>query len=278
METGVSNTTHSLFDLAALQQNATEQYHLSIQLGLNGFSFCIRKDNIILAIESYHHTLSQLEKTLKNHEWINKNYASTNVNITSRKHTLIPVSIFDVKEQQNYLHFNHLRSKNQEAFSDKLQQIAAHQVYGISVPEKELIKTFFPKATIRHYGSTLIDSVLQQKSNTPQMYIHIQKKNMDILVCNEKGLQLFNTYKYQSAEDFIYYTLFACEQLELNPDEIDCCLLGEIDNPSDIFDLAYKYIRKIRFMKRNKNVQISPVINHIPEHFYYPLLHQHLCV
>ena len=46
------NTTHSLFDLAALKQNATEQYHLSIQLGLNGFS-CIRKDNVILAIESY---------------------------------------------------------------------------------------------------------------------------------------------------------------------------------------------------------------------------------
>ena len=101
---------------------------------------------------------------------------------------------------------------------------------------------------------------------------------MDILVCNEKGLQLFNTFKHQSAEDFIYYTLFVYEQLELNPDEIDCCLLGEIDKPSGIYDLTYKYIRNIRFIKRNENVQLSPVINQIPEHFYYPLLHQHLCV
>ena len=243
METGVSNTTHSLFGLAALQQNATEQYHLSIQSGLNGFSFCIRKDNVILAIESYHHALSQLEDTLKNHEWINKKYASTHININSSKHTLIPASIFDTNEQQNYLQFNHYRSENQEAVSDKLKQVEAHQVYGISVPEQELINTFFPKATIRHYGSTLIDSILQQKSNTPQLYIHIQEKSMDILVCNEKGLQLFNTFKHQSAEDFIYYTLFVCEQLELNPDEIDCCLLGEIDKPSGIHDLAYKYIR-----------------------------------
>ena len=207
METGVSNTTHSLFDLAALQQNATEQYNLSIQLGLNGFSFCIRKDNVILAIESYHHALSQLENTLKNHDWINKKYASTHINITS-SHTLIPSSIFDINEQKNYMHFNHYRSENQEVFSDKLQQIEAHQVYGISVPEQELINTFFPKATIRHYGSTLIDIILQQKSNTPQLYIHIQNKSMNILVCNEKGLQLFNTFKHQSAEDFIYYTLF----------------------------------------------------------------------
>ena len=278
MEIGVSNTTHSLFDLAALQQNANEQYHLSIQLGLNGFSFCIRKDNIILAIESYHHALSQLEETLKNHEWINKKYASIQINITARKHTLIPASIFDTKEQKNYLQFNHNRSEKLEAVSDRLKQIEAYQVYGITVPEQELINTFFPKASIRHYGSTLIDSILQQKSNTPQIYIHIQKKSIDILVCNEKGLQLFNTFKHQSAEDFIYYTLFVCEQLELNPDEIDCCLLGEIDKPSDIYDLAYKYIRNIRFIKRNENVQLSPVINQIPEHFYYSLLHQHLCV
>ena len=53
---------------------------------------------------------------------------------------------------------------------------------------------------------------------------------MDILVCNEKGLQLFNTFKLSIGEDFIYYTLFVCEQLELNPDKIDCCLLGEMIN------------------------------------------------
>lgn len=278
METGVSNTTHSLFDLAALQQNATEQYHLSIQLGLNGFSFCIRKDNVILALESYHHALSKLEGIIKNHEWLNKDYASTNINITSNKHTLIPTAIYDATEQQNYLQFNHHRSEKQQAVSDRLKQLDAYQVYGISVPEQELINTFFPKATIRHYGSTLIDSILQQKSNTPQLYVHIQEKSMDVLVCNEKGLQLFNTFKHQSAEDFIYYTLFVCEQLDLNPDEIDCCFLGEIDKPSGIYDLAYKYIRNIRFIKRNENVQLSPVINQVPEHFYYPLLHQHLCV
>ena len=53
---------------------------------------------------------------------------------------------------------------------------------------------------------------------------------MDVLVCNKQGLQLFNTFKHQSAEDFIYYTLFVCEQLELNTDNIDCCLLEKLIN------------------------------------------------
>ena len=38
-------------------------------------------------------------------------------------------------------------------------------------------------------------------------------------------------------------------------------------NTSNIFDLAYKYIENIRFIKRNENVKLSPVINQIPEHF-----------
>jgi hypothetical protein len=280
METGVSNTTHSLFDLAALNQNATEQYHLSIQLGLDGFSFCIRNSEQILAIESYHHALSQLEEIIKNHEWLSKNYASTNVSVVSKKHTLIPEAIYEPSKHTEYLQFNHNRSEKTEVVADKLQQIDAHQVYGISVPEQEVINTFFPKASIRHYSSTLIDNLLAENKSpeTAKLFVNIQGKHMDVVAINHNGLQLFNSFRHQSAEDFIYYTLFVCEQLNLNPEEINLCFLGELEKQSEIYDLAYKYIRNIQFIKRNSSIQLSPVINQVPEHFYYSLLHQHLCV
>lgn len=279
MEAGVSNTTHSLFDLAALNQNDIEKCHLSIQLGLDGFSFCIRNNEQILAIESYHHALSQLEDVIKNHEWLSKNYASTNVSVVSKKHTLIPEAIYEPNKHADYLQFNHNRSEKAEVVADKLQQIDAHQVYGISVPEKEIISTFFPKANIRHCGSTLIDNLLAENKNpeTTKLFVNIQEKHMDVVVINHKGLQLFNSFRHQSAEDFIYYTLFVCEQLNLNPEEIDLCFLGELEKQSAIFDLTYKYIRNIQLIKRKPSIQLSPVINQIPEHFYYTLLHQHLC-
>ena len=111
------------------------------------FSFCIRKNNVILAIESYHHALSQLEDTLKNHEWINKKYASTHINITSKKHTLIPASIFfDKNELQNYLQFNHYRSENQDALSDKLQQLGSTSSVWNIRSRARAHQHFFPKS------------------------------------------------------------------------------------------------------------------------------------
>ena len=52
---------------------------------------------------------------------------------------------------------------------------------------------------------------------------------MDVLVIKNKELQLYNTFIYKSAEDFIYFALFVCEQLDLDPDQLDCCFFGEIE-------------------------------------------------
>lgn len=275
----MSNPTHSLYDLPALALKATEEYHLSIQLGLDGFSFCISDAQQVLAIESYHHALSQLEEKIKAHEWLQKKYASTNISLVSKRSTLIPAALYDKQEHANYLQFNHQRSEQLEVVADKLQQLDAYQVYGISLAERELINTFFPQSKLRHYGSNLIDSLLSSyQGSDPQLTVHIQDKQMDIVVINQEGLQLFNSFKHQTAEDFIYYTLFVCEQLNLNTESVDLQFIGELAQQSSIYELAYKYIRNIRFGKRNAAIKLSPVINQLPEHFYFNLLHQKLCV
>ena len=56
-------------------------------------------------------------------------------------------------------------------------------------------------------------------------------------------LILFNSFQYKTPEDFIYYILFTCEQLQLNPETIPVQFLGAISEESDAFKIAYKYIR-----------------------------------
>jgi len=59
---------------------------------------------------------------------------------------------------------------------------------------------------------------------------------------------LFNSFEYQTKEDFIYYILFTAEQLKLNPETFKLQLLGEISEESDLFKIAYRYIRNISLM------------------------------
>jgi hypothetical protein len=70
---------------------------------------------------------------------------------------------------------------------------------------------------------------------------------------------LFNTFDYKSPEDFIYYILFAAEQLQLNPEYFQLELLGKIAENDALYNIAYQYIRNVTLL------DVSNVINPFTE-------------
>jgi hypothetical protein len=49
------------------------------------------------------------------------------------------------------------------------------------------------------------------------MTVHFSEGHFEIIIQNQK-LLFFNSFDYQTPEDFIYYVLFTAEQLSLNPE------------------------------------------------------------
>jgi len=49
------------------------------------------------------------------------------------------------------------------------------------------------------------------------MFVNLDNKHFEIVVIANNKLILYNSFKYQTKEDYIYYILFTAEQLELNP-------------------------------------------------------------
>jgi len=77
------------------------------------------------------------------------------------------------------------------------------------------------------------------------MHVHINKNHFEIIVTNQGKLELYNTFNYKTKEDFIYYILFAAEQLSLNPETLIFEFIGSINVDDDLYKIAYKYIRHI---------------------------------
>jgi hypothetical protein len=75
------------------------------------------------------------------------------------------------------------------------------------------------------------------------MTVHFSEGHFEIIIQNQK-LLFFNSFDYQTPEDFIYYVLFTAEQLSLNPENFPLELIGNIDSESH-FKIAYKYIRNV---------------------------------
>lgn len=69
------------------------------------------------------------------------------------------------------------------------------------------------------------------------------KGPFEIVVTKNQQLLLFNTFLYQTLEDFIYYLLFTFEQLQLNPEVVPLQFVGAISEENEFFKIAYRYIR-----------------------------------
>ena len=87
--------------------------------------------------------------------------------------------------------------------------------------------------------------LLKRSYVTKKIFDHINSGHFEIIVVQNQKLLLFNSFDYNTPEDFLYYILFTAEQLSMNPENFTLELIGKIDTESDYFKIAYKYIRNV---------------------------------
>jgi hypothetical protein len=99
----------------------------------------------------------------------------------------------------------------------------------------------------KHANSILVSKLLIASKNKDEkkMFVHMNSSHFEIIVVQNQKLLFFNSFDYNTPEDFLYYILFTAEQLNLNPENFPLELIGTIDAESDYYKIAYKYIRNI---------------------------------
>ena len=86
------------------------------------------------------------------------------------------------------------------------------------------------------------------------MYVNVSKRSFDIVVLENKKLIFSNIFSYETKEDFIYYILFTAEQIKLDTAVYTLYFLGEINTDSEIYKMAYKYIKNIYFLESKNSI------------------------
>lgn len=289
METG--NNFNLLIDLKDevlnLEPGSVKNYHLSIQLGLNGFSFSIldlnRSKQIALFAASFKKALkadkalAMVEKQLRDERLLAKPFNSVCVAIFNKKSALVPVPLFDKNQSREFLKFNAEFNDSDVLNSERFKSLDAINVYAIEPEFDFWIKTHFPSACSIHYSTSLIENIVSTYKNTlkePALFINFGESAFELILLDNKDLRFYNSFDFQTAEDFVYYVLFVSEQLKLNPENLQVKLSGEIGKTSEFYTLLTKYIRNIEFADRNENIGYSYKFDEVPGHYYYSLLNQ----
>ena len=230
---------------------------LSIQVSLNGLSFCVLDTigNLILKSDrlvfknyvSPQELQKQLEQFLTTHDLIDSQFMEVVVVHSNGLFSFVPKSLFDVNELANYLKFNAKILANDHIAYDEIHNYDMVNVYVPFVNINNYIFDLYGEFEYKHNGTVLVQGLLKNPAphKEPVCYVHLDGKQLDITIIAQKKLLLYNSFTITSKEDFIYYLLFTLEQLELDVESTKVLLYGTIEEGDDIFNLCYKYIKDI---------------------------------
>jgi len=247
-----------------------------------------KKAQQYIALEHYdiqdcqnHQDLAEkLDTIIAGQELLQQDFASVSVSMMNSLNTLIPKELFKEENARDILVFNQALLQNEDESHDWLASIKAYNSYVIPEELQRCFIKHFPNLSWIHHSSIFIESLMRQYKfqEGKKIYLSIQDKHFDLAVLNGKQLSFYNSFHFKATEDLIYYLLFTCEQLGLNPDQIPLIIAGELEKESNVYKLIYRYIRNVSFIDRNPNYQYSFVFDDLKAHYYYKLLNQHLCV
>ena len=190
--------------------------------------------------------------------------------------SLIPTELYDESSLREILQLGHELNEDDPIRADKLD--VGGLIIGFSWPKEwqELIDNQFPDALVRHSTAVLAGQMMRSGNKKTGLFAHVHGFQMDVLALEEGKPVLFNSFEFQSPEDFLYYLSFAYEELKFDRESTPLYLLGEIEEGSAIHQLCFKYIRNISFLERQSNSSVPEPEGDIPplsNHALVNLLH-----
>ena len=261
-----------------------EDNYLSIQLSLDGFSFCVYnkiQDKIgVFAVYEFENgtgspfiQLACVKELFAKEVLLQNKYKSVFVTHFNNLVTQVPQPLFNKNNLAHYLQYTVKVLENDYISYDELNNSEIINVYIPFVNINNFLLDTYETFVYKHSSTVLIENLLNQYKNSEGSFcfVNVTGHYFEIVVIKNKKLELFNFFSFITKEDFIYYILFTAEQLNLNPEEFELILMGDIEKESELYAIVYQYIRNIKFYSANNN---ALQLNEIPSHSNFTLLNQ----
>lgn len=290
MATGIKNkfTQVNSFIDEAFNAKKTSSYRLTLQIGMGDIHIAVNdsQTNKFIALEKYdllqvynfEATADLFDAILNESKLLNHKFQSVSCILINNTSTLVPNALYESDRKKMYLKFNATLEGDEFVAVDEIKNLEAKNIFALPFSLKAKIDGQYLNVNYHHFSSTLIDILVANNKNQTgkKLFVHVQSTQFQVLLLEGKNLIFYNTFNYHSSEDFIYYLLFVCEQLQLNPESIETVMLGEVEKTSSVYIVANKYIRNIKFGERTDNFDYSYQLQTFPKHFYFTLFNNYL--
>lgn len=274
------HTNHSSFGRISEQADT-----LVLELSPYGIGFCELNSDLNQPLYTVHAGIDsqsplsvkeQVISAIRHFRVSQRTYRSVYINLFTELFTLCPAAFYEAESKRQILEFNAGPSGDAVILQDDITQ-EIKLIYAIDEQLKSTLDLIFPNHHMKHSLSVLSQLMLHSEDLAKaHVLVNIHDAYIELVIKQDGKLVLANQFGVRSAEDILYYILFALEQYQLEPSSAELVITGNADIQSDLVQALKKYIRHIRPGIGNRSVNWQG-LEGMPQHFNYSLINRVFC-
>jgi hypothetical protein len=263
------------------------EYQLSIQISLDGFSFCVlnsAKNKIIVfqhvpfAVSNTAFLAKKVESVFEQVPMLNAAYHSVSVSYLTDKSTLIP-KLFSEKlllDTVASLAFD--RNKSEVLLTNDLPQFKFQIVFAFPKELLNLLNSKYADYQIKHHAVRLLESAIcPTEENQTLVLIHFEKKHFNLMIVKDSDIIFHNCFYYRNESDFLFHTLNCCHKLQIDPEADEMLISGFVADESGYIKQLKKYISSVSFLKPDPEMRYMNIFDKVQKHQFATLLNFQPC-
>ena len=229
-------------------KNIINEKDLSIQIYMDGFSFCTHSSQLFFdynstPIKEY----SAFQKILEDNSLIN--FDRVNCIYFRRPATFVPTSLYDASKKEKYLRQNVKIDTQLKIAEDHTINKEIKILHQVLASEQEVFKKLYSNITFTHYTKVLYDYLYRDTKSDSGIiiYLHLQDNFFDVMVFDGKKLLFYNSYPYKNEGDFLYFSLAVADELSLSPEQFSIVFLGKYKRYERYYNAIKNFKQKLEF-------------------------------
>ncbi len=259
---------------------AIQNNHLSIELG-GGFSFLLQYNRDRKSAEDVE-ILNFATGTLSGDPGEVSRLAqlpakSVSLSWVNRKFVVIPDPLFQKDHARTMLELNCGLKEEEEIYTMPLPEISAQLVFASDVSRIKVLQKKHPYLRQTHVAGHFLHVCMETKAEPERVHLAVYPELFLLCVFREGKMVFLNAFPHHSPEDVLYFLLYTCDQLSLQPNEIPVLLSGEIQEKDALFQALEKYIGHLQFMQQPKQIAFEGPMKLIKPHRFLHSTDQFRC-
>lgn len=162
--------------------------------------------------------------------------------------------------------------------SEKVPGWNLYNVYRMPREVHTLLQKKFAAGKYWHYYTMTLSGLKAAEIEQNQIQLIFAADRFMAGVFTPKGLQLLQTYLYETPEDVSYHLLAICQQFGFDQEAVLFKVAGLIDEQSILYQELLKYFTQLQWDVLPDGIALTEQFGEYPVHYFSPLLKMALCV